>query len=367
MPHPRRPLPKPLRPKSSRVNSSIRFLGAWLLLLATALGGCIKVIKPPGEYARRAPAVAPDYSLPANWAALPTRRDSADAVPRNSGLRDGQATAPADVFFVHLTTLIQPKAWNGDLGDAQLNRFTDQFSIRKQASVFNAAGRVYAPRYRQAALYAFFDSTANGKQALALAYADVKAAFDYYLKHYNQGRPIILAGHSQGTYHAQRLLREFFDNDPELRKRLVAAYLVGLKVQPSSYRVIRPCQDSLQTGCYVSWNAAEWGIEYPPYAGATAVNPLTWTTDTARTPSSLNRGSVPYTFDRIDANIADAKVHDGILWVHPPKPQGYVRFYLPGRAELRHSFHIVDYGLYYLSVRRNAVARVQAWQRLQSH
>jgi pimeloyl-ACP methyl ester carboxylesterase len=284
-------------------------------------------------------------------------------VPRHSGLRDQQSTATADVFFVHLTTLIRPKAWTADVHDAELNRFTEQFSIRKQASVFNAAGRIYAPRYRQAALYAFFDSTANGKQALELAYTDVRAAFEYYLKHHNQGRPIILAGHSQGTYHAQRLLREFFDRDPELRKRLVAAYLVGLKVDPSDYEVLRPCQDSLQTGCYVSWNTAEWGNDYPPYAGAVVVNPLSWTADTATVPAKLNRGSVPYSFDRIDAHIADAKVRDGVLWVHAPKPAGYLRFYLPGRAELRHSFHIMDYGLYYLSVRRNAVARVQAWQR----
>ncbi|OON67987.1 hypothetical protein [Hymenobacter sp. CRA2] len=94
------------------------------------------------------------------------------------------------------------------------------------------------------------------------------------------------------------------------------------------------------------------------------MNPLTWTTDTATAPAKLNRGSVPIEFNHVDPQLADAKVHNGLVWVHPPgKPLGYVRLLLPGQAELRRSFHLVDYGLYYLSIRRNAVARVQAWQR----
>ncbi|OON67986.1 DUF3089 domain-containing protein [Hymenobacter sp. CRA2] len=203
----------------------------WLLGLF-ALGGCIKVLSPVRSYEHYTLPPAPDYSRPESWSALPTLKDSADAVPRHSGLRDQQATAAADVFFVHMTTRVTPYGWNASITNPLINRLTDQFSVRPQASVFNAAARVYAPRYRQATLYSFFDSTANSHQALALAYSDVRAAFIYFLQHYNHNRPIILAGHSQGTYHAQRLLREFFDQDSSLRKRLVAAYLVGLKVTP---------------------------------------------------------------------------------------------------------------------------------------
>ncbi|MBG8552866.1 DUF3089 domain-containing protein [Hymenobacter guriensis] len=345
---------------------SVNKAGAWIgLLLVAMLAGCsINVIRPKQTFTATVPA-APDYSRPESWAALPTTRDSADAHPDHTAFRDQQATAPADVFFLHLTTLIRPKAWNGDLADTELNRFTDRFSIRKQGSVFNAAGRIYAPRYRQAALFSFFDSSANARNAQELAYQDVKKAFQYYLANYNQGRPIILAGHSQGSFHARRLLKEFFDNDPKLRRQLVVAYLVGFSVNPKEYQTLQPCPDSLATGCYVSWNAASWGKEYPPYVGSAVVNPLTWTTDTAAAPASLNRGSVPYGFDRLDTAAVDAKIHNGILWVHPPKPGGYVRFLLPGHAELRHSFHIVDYGMFYQSVRRNAVARVQAWERRQ--
>jgi hypothetical protein len=252
------------------------------------------------------------------------------------------------------------------LNDLLLNRFTDNSTIRKQASAFNAAGRIYAPRYRQATLFSFFDTQdTNGEQALNLAYTDVKAAFQYYLAHYNQGRPIIIASHSQGTFHATRLLHEFFDNNPQLRKQLVAAYLVGYKVKQDEYQILKPCADSTQTGCYISWNTVEWGYDYEPFKGATAINPLTWTLDTLTAPATLNKGGVRFDFDKTDPQVVDAKVHDGIVWVHTPKPAGYPRFLLPGRPELRHSFHIADYSLFYLNLRQNAAARVRAYQKQQ--
>ncbi|MCB2376104.1 DUF3089 domain-containing protein [Hymenobacter sp. BT635] len=337
------------------------YLSAALLALS-GLSSCLKVIKPGKQFADYQPATIPDYAQPDNWAALPTRRDSADLVPLGQGLRDNQPQALADVFYVHPTTYYKSFSWNADLADERLNRFTDNSTIRKQATVYNAAARVYAPRYRQATLYSFFDEkTPNGKEALNLAYSDVKAAFQYYLAHYNQGRPIIIAGHSQGTFHATRLLHEFFDNDPKLRKQLVVAYLIGFKVKTDEYQTLRPCQDSTQTGCYVGWNSVEWGNEYPPFAGGLATNPLTWTLDTAAAPAHLNKGGVPLSFARIDTAVVGTKVHNGLLWINVPKPIGYPRFLLPGQPQLRHSFHIADYALFYLNLRRNAVARVQAY------
>ena len=333
-----------------------------LLSVPLLLGSCLKVIKPSREFARYPTPSAPDYAQPDNWAALPTRRDSADAVPSRTSLRDQQASASVDVFFVHPTTYYRRGSWNADVADTRVNLFTDRSTIRKQASVFNNVGRIYAPRYRQATLFSFFDEEGeNGKEALELAYSDVKAAFDYYLAHYNQGRPFIVAGHSQGTFHATRLLREMVDQNPKLRRQLVAAYLIGFNVKPTEYQVLKPCQDSTQTGCYVAWNSVEWGNDYPPFQGGVAVNPLTWRTDTIAAPASLNLGGTPYEFNRIDSAVADAKVHNGLVWLHAPKPGGYPRFLLPGRPELRHSFHIADYALYYMNIRQNAAVRVRAY------
>ena len=340
-----------------------RYFGLLLFLLPLLpLAGCLNLLKPKHDFVAYTPAAGPDYAQDSCWAALPTRRDSADAVPYKSGLRDEQTAAVADVFFVHPTTFFRSDAWNADLSKGKLNRFTDFSTIRHQATVFNSAGRIYAPRYRQATLYSFFDEeTANGQAALDLAYADVKAAFQYYLAHYNQGRPLIIAGHSQGTAHATRLLHEFFDHDPKLRRQLVAAYLIGFKVKPDEYQTIRPCPDSLATGCFVSYNAVATGNDFPPFHPFVATNPLTWTLDTLLAPAALNRGGVSQDFKRIDPQVTDAKVHQGLLWITPPKPGGYPRFLLPGRPELRHSFHIAEYGLFYLNIRANAQARVQAW------
>ncbi|RFP63911.1 DUF3089 domain-containing protein [Hymenobacter lapidiphilus] len=328
------------------------------------LGSCLKVIKPSKDFGQYENPIAPDYAQEASWAALPTRRDSADAVPRNTPFKDRQATAAADVFYVHPTTYYWRKQWNASLANDRLNQFTDDDVIRNQASAFNAAARVYAPRYRQATLYSFFvdDQSTNGQKALDLAYSDVKLAFQYYLANYNQGRPIIIAGHSQGTVHATRLLHEFFDTDPQLRRKLVAAYLIGFKVKTDEYQTLRPCADSTQTGCYVAWNTVAWGNAYPPFENGVAVNPLTWTLDTLAAPARLNLGGVGQDFNRLDVGVVDAKIHQGLLWVHPAKPLGYPRFLLPGQPQLWHSFHISDYGLFYANIRQNAVARVRAWQ-----
>ena len=333
------------------------------LLPLLPLSSCLNLLKPRHDFVAYTPATGPDYALDSCWAALPTHRDSADAVPLNSGLRDGQATATADVFFIHPTTFYRPKGWNADLSVNKLNRFTDRSTIRHQASAFNAAGRIYAPRYRQATLYSFFDEqTPNGQAALELAYADVKAAFQYYLAHYNQSRPIIIAGHSQGTAHATRLLHDFFDADPKLRRQLVAAYLIGFKVKPDEYQTIRPCADSLATGCFVAYNSVATGNDFPPFSPYAVTNPLTWTLDTLMASAVLNRGGVSMDFKRIDPQVTDAKIHKGLLWITPPKPGGYPRFLLPGHPELRHSFHIADYSLFYMNIRENAQARVRAWQ-----
>ncbi|GAA3981172.1 DUF3089 domain-containing protein [Hymenobacter antarcticus] len=345
--------------------SSFRFYCLLLFLLPLLpLTSCLRLLKPRHDFAHYAPAPVPDYSQASSWAALPTRHDSAHAVPSQARLRDQQATAEADVFFVHPTTYFWRGSWNADVGNCRLNRFTDRTTIRKQASVFNAAARIYVPRYRQATLFSFFDSTAQGnsRQALNLAYTDVRKAFQYYLTHYNQGRPIIIAGHSQGTDHATRLLHEFFDDDPKLRRRLVAAYLIGFRVRPREYKTIVPCKDSLETGCFVAYNSVATGNEFPAFSRVAVTNPLTWTTDTLLAPASLNRGGVSQRFKRIDPHVTDAKIHDGLLWVTPPKPGGYPRFLLPGEFILRHSFHIADYSLFYMNIRENTKARVRAWQ-----
>lgn len=307
----------------------------------------------------------PDYSLEKNWAALPTKKDSADALP-DASLKDGQADAPVDVFFIHPTLYFKGKSWNADVDDQQTNGLVDKYTIRQQASVFNGSCKVYAPRYRQATLATFSDSKGNGRKALDTAYNDIRSAFLYYLAHYNHGRPIIIASHSQGTFHAQKLLKEFFENDPKLRKQLVAAYLIGGSVAQHMFVNIPQGDSASQTGCFVAWHSRKWGTNFAPknarnqywpaydntenYA---CVNPLTWRSDTTYAPASLNHGSVPKSFDRLDKGIADAKISPNrILWVHAPAAKGYNK---------GSNYHVMDYSLFWMNIRENVAVRVAAY------
>ena len=325
-------------------------------------------LRPGDAFEQYTPPPLPDYSKESSWAALPTKKDSADAIIDSYGLKDGQADAKADVFFIHPTTYYKSKSWNADVNDSKLNNHTDELTIMHQSSVFNESCKVYAPRYRQATLYSFFekDGEGNGRKALDLAYTDVKAAFDYYLKNYNHGRPIVIASHSQGTYHAMRLLKDYFEKDAVLRKQLVAAYLIGGPVRKGFSTVIPPSDSASQTGCYIAWNTRKWGgvahakgYKNPVMpdddisAAFECINPLTWKRDTIYAPASLNKGSIPRGFNHIDIHAADAKcTPDGTLWVHKPKHKGYPNIF---------TYHVFDYNLFWMNIRENVKLRVDAY------
>lgn len=303
--------------------------------------------------------LAPDYANPEHWAALPTKTDPADRTPVDS-MSDNQSIAKADVFFLHPTIYTGKRGdqpWNGPINDPELNKDVDQSTILYQASIFNGAGKVYAPRYRQAHISAYFlEDKQLQEQVFDLAYSDVKAAFEYYLQYYNNGRPIIIASHSQGTTHAKRLIREYFDGKP-LQKQLVAAYLVGIPVESDYFQVLKPCDSPEETGCFVSWRAYRKG-HFPNYHtknnNIVVTNPLTWTRDTKLASKELNKGSVLRNFEKIYPQIAEAQVHDGLLWLERPK--------FPFSFLLKNpNYHIADYNFYYLNVRYNAMKRVEAF------
>ena len=335
-----------------------------LLLLSTS---CLNLIKPVHRFSVASAGPAPSYADSAAWLALPGHPSAAQQRPH--GLpppAPSPADTVADVFYLHPTTYYWKLGyWNAPLRQRRLNRYTARTTLRGQASLFNDAGRLYAPRYRQATLYAFFtQDSVSQRAALNLAYVDVKAAFQYYLTHYNHGRPFILAGHSQGTTHAQRLLHELVDDNPHLRRQLIAAYLVGRRVRPDEYHHLPPLRDSLATGGIVAWNTALRGTEFAPYRGLLVTNPLTWTLDTAAAPATLNCGAVPLTFKRITPQLTGAQAHRGLLWADVGKQRaGFPRLHIPGERKLRASYHLVDYNLFYLNVRQNARARVRAWLR----
>ncbi|RYU93999.1 DUF3089 domain-containing protein [Emticicia agri] len=305
--------------------------------------------------------LSPDYSLKDTWAALPDKEDAADKLPLKSNLKDGQKEAKVDVFFLHPTIYTYtPKnqyLWNADVHDEELNGLVDNSTILNQATAFNGSCKVYAPRYRQAHYYSFLTKNADDKkQALDLAYTDVKSAFEYYLQHWNQGRPIIIASHSQGTVLAKRLLKEFFDGKP-LQKQLVEAYLIGIATAPDTFETIKPSQSAEETGGFVSWNTFARGFVPPYYKDgldkAVCTNPLSWKLNEDFVSKKENKGGVGLKFTFIK-EAADAQVHEGLLWINKP----YVR----GRAFLNTKiWHRADINLFWMNIRENVALRTQQY------
>jgi hypothetical protein len=307
---------------------------------------------------------APDYSKPENWASLPDKKDAADSVPLKSGLQDLQSNAEADVFFLYPTTFTQEPAnqyqWNADVNDATLNSKTQLSTILNQASIFNGACRVYAPYYRQAHYYAFLTSNKEDRdQSLELAYTDVKAAFEYYLSNFNKGRPIVIASHSQGSHHAERLIKEFF-NGKELQKKLVVAYLVGRAISPDAFSQIHPTEKPDETGVWASWNTFARNFipaTYETYfKGSLSTNPHLWNSREEFAGKELNAGGVGLHFTFVP-HAVDAQNHESLLWINKP--------YIKGRALLRtKTWHRADMNLFYMNIRENVALRIKKYQEM---
>jgi hypothetical protein len=335
-----------------------------LLLLSTLLAACGSIPSIPTSADFPVPA-SPDYSQARDWAASPFADDPADRTP-GTNLEDQQLTATADVFYVHPTIYFKTRKgndyWNADLNDRKLNTSVDESAMLNHASIFNAAGRVFSPRYRQAHIKVFYpEGRAVSRQALDTAYTDVLAAFDHYLSTWNQGRPIIIASHSQGTTHAKRLIADRFDDKP-LRSQLVAAYLVGMPVSADAYQTIPVCASPTQTGCFVSWRTYRDDFKPKPQYRDTVpnvavVNPLNWTTNEQSAPATLNKGGVLYNYEKGPLpELVWAERRGAGLFTNKPKFFGDILFNTK-------NYHIGDYNLFWLNIRENAVERATAFSR----
>ena len=327
----------------------------------------------------------PDYAKADSWAALPTVRDAADAVPDDDPVPEAEAAAAVDVFYIHPTTFRSETAWNQDLTDTATNGWTDVSVLARQASAFNACCKVYAPRYRQAAIRAVLHPK-RGMQAYAFAYADVKRAFAYFIEHYSSGRPFMIVGHSQGAFHAIRLLEEAVDATP-LRERMVAAYVIGIGVPLGTFgkalKNIGPCSKPNDTGCVVSWNT--FGRDADPALAAASpaiaihqaryvkrfgseagkevlcINPLTFDLGLPDAPASANLGALPGApaagpLRAVKPGLIGASCRRGLLYADVPGDRDFVLTIFPGEV-----LHMHDVDFFYQNIRANAVLRAQTF------
>ena len=348
----------------------------------------LKYSQPSSEFDANTAVAEPEYSDAINWAALPGKNDPADLVPEGVG-EPLQGEHPVDVFFIHPTGFMRSNTWTSPLDLDSGTEENTLFMMANQASAFNGCCNVYAPRYREATIISYFGETKLRDAVLGFAYEDVKRAFTYFIEHYSQDRPFVIAGHSQGTHHAMRLLREMVDTS-ELRERMVAAYLVGGIVIPvthgslSSMANISPCTDSEQLRCVVHWDTQAEGapadlLGMPRTPDSLCTNPLSWQVNGELVAAGKNAGAVvpegtynaamgkgedaptAQVFEALPAPLGEhtwAQCRDGWLYV---QDQTGSEFDKAGIVDASGNYHMLDYSLFYMNIRNNAKLRASRY------
>ena len=351
-----------------------------LLLIELIVGLSLLATATAREAGPTTNPAAPDYAQDRAWLALPTKSNSAEQTP--SGVLPGtpEQRGRIDVFFIHPTTYLTRSFGNAsyDAG-GETGKRLEHGVLRFQASVFNGCCRIYVLRYRQASLGAITSVEPAAVNATNLAYSDVLRAFDYYIAHYNGGRPFILASHSQGSIHAMRLLQERIVHTP-LADRMVVAYVVGSSLPTEIVQKgLSICQTANNTGCVVDWNTVReghdderrkekavvwWDGHYQLVGGLriVCVNPLDWAPN-GSAPAEENAGSI-YSEGRdspIPAplpHVTGASCEDGLLGVSIPLRY---RRHFSDLLSVVGIYHDFDYSLFYMNIRANAQNRIREY------
>ena len=292
---------------------------------------------------------ATDYSQDEHWLYLPA------------------VTAPVDVFYLY------PTAWHSSDNDNPQICAIDEPSMlinaplafERQATAFETVGNIYAPYYRQDN-----NSPVDRLNVIAgIPTMDAEVAFDYYVEHFNQGRPIILVGHSQGATVLSNLLSGYMKAHPDVLSRMVAAYIMGYPIT-DSYLAENPhlqfATGADDTGVIISYNteAPVVAIPNPVLYGVVGrvINPLTWTTDETPASSADNLGSI-----RLNPDGSVARGTNGDVELMVPacdaqinQAKGVLICSTADQSALSPTgiYHAFDIPFYYYNLRANAQNRV---------
>ena len=262
-----------------------RFIIALLLAAVLAAGlavpapGVAQSQNQPTPAATAAAAVKNDYSKSETWLCRPGRQDACAVdltttiVAANGKMKRekwvANPKAPIDCFYVY------PTVSNDPTGNSDMVPGSEELGvIRAQFARFGSQCRVYAPLYRQVTLTALRAFLAGRTMAidLALGYNDVLNAWNYYLEHDNQGRGVVLIGHSQGSLVLTQLIKNEIDGKP-LQSRIISALLLGTSLPVprgkdvgGAFQHMPLCHSAKQTGCVITY--ASFRSNVPPPASS---------------------------------------------------------------------------------------------------
>jgi pimeloyl-ACP methyl ester carboxylesterase len=253
----------------------IRRLALFVALAFFAVGSIAVTAQAPAPAAQPA-AAAPlqphDYKDDTSWLCRPGRKGDACDVDLTTTVvaADGTLTretftpdpqAPIDCFYVYPTVSTDATPTSDMSQDpAEKNVVLQQFAR------FASKCRTFAPMYRQITLRGLQAALATNADPLSLfskgtQYDDVRDAWQYYLKNDNQGRGVVLIGHSQGAFILQALIANEIDGKP-IQKQLVGAYILGStfltpkgKDVGGQFKQIPLCRKAGQIGCVVNYSA----------------------------------------------------------------------------------------------------------------
>ena len=306
---------------------------------------------------------ATDYSRKGSWLQIP------------------EITKDVDTFYIYSTAYYESSFEEGAPDYATLDNPEmlegSQDEYMTNASVYEESTNVFVPYYRQAGMrYAgeVLQKTGDIDAAISgITYDDISAALDCFFEKHNNGRPFIIAGHSQGSAIVKYVLKNYFKEHPEYYKRMVAAYVIGFSVTKDDlekYPYLKFATGESDTGVIVSWNTegpknvkenARNAVVLP---GAISINPLNWKLDETYAPASENLGSfMPneeagrYEITDIGAD-AQVVLKRGVIVTN-------ARYDHPAAAEFfgPQSFHEDDYTFYYNNLKDNVAKRVAAYRK----
>ncbi|GGD68447.1 DUF3089 domain-containing protein [Croceicoccus mobilis] len=331
---------------------------------------------PSAEFEEQAALEDNAYEDPAMWIARPGMGDGDPARWRPAGFAEEDIAAPSAVFFVHPTSYVERGRWNAPIDDAKANGGAKLF-VQGMASPFNRSIQIWAPRYRQATVGAFLTDKPEAKRAVDAAYADVAQAFDFFVATIPADAPIVLAGHSQGSLHLIRLMKEKIAGTP-IADRIVAAYPVGWPVSTKNdlpAMGLPACATADQPGCVMSWQSFAEPADPESLLAAYAKgpdldgvvklpenvlcsNPLTGGIG-GEAPASANDGTLVPNGDmsggELVADAVPAKCDPrGILLIGDPPEMGNA--VLPGN-----NYHVYDIPLFWMNLREDYARREAAW------
>ncbi len=299
---------------------------------------------------------ATDYSQADHWLSLPA------------------TTKAVDIFYLYQT------AWRkqnendpniNDIDNASM-RTGSNAAFARTATVFETVGNIYAPYYRQAdAGYTLTLPTIEERNAViaGIPTLDAMAAFDYFIKHFNNDRPFILAGHSQGSAVLMNILSVYMKEHPDVYERMIAAYVIGDSVT-ENYLAENPhlkfATGAEDTGVIISYNTQSPNVaegDNPLVVdGALAINPINWSRD--ETPAGTDEGQGSFmpvggVFSKVP-QYADATLdlNKGVV-ICTTADEDALHALNPALAPgIYHSF---DYLFYYFNLRANAADRIAAY------